>query len=239
MRHGHDVNEAMAQLRPDCEVGGRCVVPASPQARQAWQGKVVAELRRRGVCAGQHALDTDEIAVSSSDRAPREGWHIYVGPEAGPGTVLWSPQAARGAYAAPGTATPPPAAGACPPPKPSKPGQNGGLGRIGLKKHGAWLDATPQVYAGSPSEVPPGETYCVKSGYGMALWCPFRPEGHPDRQACELEGLGGSYRWESFPAWLSPIVKPDNPAQASCPGCERLRVCSALGEVCSEWVEAP
>jgi len=100
---GAEVNAAMHALRPDCDVGGRCVLP---EGRLAWQALVVQELRRRGICAGQHAPDTDEIAVATSATAPREGGHIYAGPADGPGTVVWFPQASRPAYAAPAVEPP-------------------------------------------------------------------------------------------------------------------------------------
>lgn len=224
---GATVNAVMAVLRPDCEVGGRCVLT---EGRQEWQAKVEARLRAAGLCAGQHEAGTDEMAVARALDTPWEGWHVYAGPDTGPGTVVWSPQAARGAYAAPG---PPPTM--CPDPRPDR---SPGKLKILAKQHLKWIDATPQTVGTCD--------YCLAIGLGWygepggtpRCGCAMRPEGNPDRVACELYALHGGYVWEVRPAG-EVVINADNPAQASCIGCAQLRVCSADGSVCSDWIDAP
>lgn len=237
---GAEVNAAMATLRPDCPVGGRCVLEES---RQAWQARVIAELRRRGVCAGQHAPDTDEIAAATSTTAPREGWHVYVGPEDGPGTVLWSPQAARPAYAAAPAVPPPPASppgGSCPaPPCPARVWTEAtlpdGWGRDMIGKPRwewschesgrAWADCTPVVVRNEP--------YCASIGMSpMAdgsprAACPMRPDGHLEREAVEWWLVGA-------PVPDGPDCDPPGrPAYAVPRGSGACRLCDASKTVCS------
>ena len=228
---GPEINAAMAALRPDCDPGGRCVLEES---RQSWQARVIAELRRRGLCAGQHEPSTDEIAAATSATSPREGWHVYAGPWDGPGTVVWSPQAARLAYAAPSSPPPPtsPPGDACPLPHPDR-------SRLYLEaKIGRqWIDATVQTVGTLD--------YCTEIGMSpmdsgaLRASCPMRSEcpGYQceQRQACELYAMGGAYDWQTTPPGLV-IHHPDNPALAQCRDCEAIRVCAADGAVCSEWV---
>ena len=136
---GAEVNAAMTALRPDCEPGSRCVLA---EGRQAWQALVIAELRRRGRCAGQHTPTTDEIAAATSVTAPREGWHVYAGAAGGPGTVVWSPGASMPTYAAPEAPTPPepPPVAGCPAPVTPK------VVRWGLTYRNRWWDCTPNFY---------------------------------------------------------------------------------------------
>lgn len=58
------------------------------------------------------------------------------------------------------------------------------IGRVNVKVHsGALLDATPLVG--------PDTAYCAAIGYtdGRAF-CPVRPDGHPEREACEALRVG-------------------------------------------------
>ena len=179
---GAEVNAAMHAIRPDCDVGGRCVLT---EGRLAWQALVIGELRRRGICAGQHAPSTDEIAVATSVTAPREGGHIYAGPADGPGTVVWFPQATRPAWAAPDSPPPPPAPG-CGPPAPP-PLHSFVVHRQSCRDGWECYDSTPHVE---------GAAYCAAVGYSRNP-CPVRREGSADRLACERAVLGGP-----APVWV-------------------------------------
>jgi hypothetical protein len=225
---GGEVNAAMA-ARSGCEPGSRCVVP---ETRQEWQAKVVAEIKRRGLCAGQHSPTTDEIAAATSVTAPREGWHIYAGPWAGPGTVVWAPGAARPAYEAPGgppPIDPPPVAG-CPAPAVPK------VAMWGLTYRNRWWDCTPKFSNGDSATWTgqPVTRYCAAIGMPDRLYCPARPEGNPDRRDCEGVGIGGYAA--AVPLWRCEVgqaeVNESNPFQARCaPGW--VEVCATDGTNCT------
>jgi hypothetical protein len=95
---------------------------------------------------------------------------------------------------------------------------------------GRWTDATPLVH---------GCAYCAEIGLGTMPGseiprcdCPVRPEGHPDRVACEVEATRG-------PAWSCPlggtlVLREGNPLQARCDGGLVVRVCDGRGAVCAE-----
>lgn len=222
---GAEVNAAMTALRPDCEPGSRCVLP---EGRQAWQARVVAELRRRGRCAGQHEPTTDEIAAATTATAPREGWHIFAGPDGGPGTVVWSPGASRPTYAAPDAPPAPPAAGCSPPAVPK-------VDRWGLAYRNRWWDSTPLFYGRATATWTgvPVTGYCEAIGIPDRLHCPARQEGDPERRACEGYGIGGYAT--AVPLWRcengQPEVNPEQPFQARCDA-GWIQVCSADGAVC-------
>lgn len=188
--HGPAVNAAILAVY-GCD-GGRCVVE---DGRQVAQAKIIAQLRRQGLCAGQHEPGvTDEIAVSASTTGVRESYHVYAGPLEGPGTLVLSPQSVRPAYAAPGsnpgpTPTPPPTpppAGACGVPTPP-PLNSFVVHRRGCRDGFECYDSTPLVE---------GAAYCASIGYGRNP-CPVRMEGSDDRLACEQQVLGGP-----APAWV-------------------------------------
>ena len=224
---GAEVNAAMTALRPDCDPGSRCVLA---EGRQAWQARVIAELRRRGRCAGQHTPTTDEIAAATSVTAPREGWHVYAGPDSGPGTVVWSPGASMPTYAAPDA--PPPTAGCSPPAVPK-------VDRWGLAYRNRWWDSTPLFYGRATATWTgvPVSGYCEAIGMPDRLHCPARQEGDPERRACEGYGIGGYAA--AVPLWRcehgQPEVNPAQPFQARCdPG--YIEVCSTDGAVCAREV---
>jgi hypothetical protein len=218
----------MAALIRGCDVGGRCVLSVG---RQAWQRQVAAALRSAGLCAGQHNPGTDEIAVAVTSTSAWEGWHVYAGPEGGPGTVVWSPQAARGAYAAPASPEPP---GGCPDPRPDLTPTKL---TIGAKQHNRWVDATIQAQRSCD--------YCTAIGMGSyddgvpRCGCPMRPEGDPERPPCEMYAARGWTVWETDPPGVEVIHNGGNPWQATCTTCARLRVCTADRAVCSGWVDKP
>lgn len=109
---GEAVNQALVGLT-SCSVGSTCLL--GDRTQQEIQAGVEAELRAQGLCAGQHAVGTDEIAVAHSCSEPWEGFHIFAGDDSdGPvpqggrrRTVVWYPASYRGAWQAP--------AGACGP----------------------------------------------------------------------------------------------------------------------------
>ena len=237
---GGAVNVAMSTLKPACEPGSRCVIT---DTRQGWQARVIAELRRMGRCAGQHSPTTDEIAVSTGIAQPREGWHVYAGPDSGPGTVVWSPGAARPTYAAPGEPIPPPdppPAGACSDPWPPKVGKWGGP-----KAHQRTNDSTPKFYnraaARWDGRVVTG--YCDAAGFSGLLWCPARSECPgpkcTERGPCEELGVSGHYGGK--PLWRSDgtVELSGNAYQATCSGCTWLEVCAADGTACSRCAISP
>jgi hypothetical protein len=228
---GDEVNAAMTALRPECPVGSRCLLT---EGRQAWQAKVVAELRRRGVCAGQHNPGTDEIAVASSPTAPREGWHVYAGAEDGPGTVVWSPGAARLAWSAPVTApdlppVPDPPATTCP--APPCPDRAKGRWKIKTKLH------SPKIVDNTAVTVDQ-EPFCRATGMSpmadgtLRAGCPMRPDGHPERSAVEAWVTGGTKLEARNGATCTPVL--GNPFQfyRAGGGC---RLCSADGLTCGGW----
>ena len=91
------------------------------------------------------------------------------------------------------TPTPAPGPTPTPAPTPTPPGANGcgdplppPIARMGAKIHirgpnKYTLDVTPQVHDGA---------YCDKVGFVGRLDCPVRPEGAPDRLACEIYAIG-------------------------------------------------
>lgn len=268
------LNAAMLALKPECGyAGGTCLL--GNETQQQWQARVEAKLLELGVSAGQHEATTDEIAMAESCEAPVwHGYHIFVGdtsdgpvpPGGARRTVLWAPQAYRGAWYRPSTpgpqptvtpTTPPQPAPGCSAPQPAEPGQDGGLGKIAAKPHTSLrftgvcgtkgdvlrlVDSTPQIYAG---KVQPN--YCAKIGSfavpGVGnLWCPARLEGNAERPACEgwaLRAKGSTT--PSRIVWVSNgcvAVNPDNSFQAACVGAGCwLQACNADRSVCSEKVQ--
>ena len=220
---GSEVNAAMTALT-GCDPGSRCVLA---EGRQAWQARVIAELRRRGRCAGQHTPTTDEIAAATSATAPREGWHVYAGPDSGPGTVVWSPGASMPTYAAPDA--PPPTAGCSPPAVPK-------VDRWGLAYRNRWWDSTPLFYGRDTATWTgqPVTGYCEAIGMPDRLHCPARQEGDPERRACEGYGIGGYAA--AVPLWRcengQPEVNPSQPFQARC-NAGWIEACSTDGIVCT------
>lgn len=205
--------------------GGRCVVQ---DGRQVAQRKIIDQLKRQGVCAGQHEPGvTDEIAVSTSATAVRESYHVYAGPFEGPGTLVLSPQAIRPAYAAPSSTPPPspPPAGACGDPLPP-PLHSFVVHRRGCRDGFECYDSTPLVE---------GAVYCASLGYARNP-CPVRKEGAEDRLACEQQVLLGpapKWLWTGKP--MDGWVNDSNPfgfdVREGAVG--SLKVCRADGQVCT------
>jgi hypothetical protein len=156
--------------------------------------------------------------------------------------------------------TPTPTPGALPPddePIPVNPGggdtASGGCGepeppavsRINVKVQGrqsdrVLLDATPLVG--------PNGAYCRKIGFTDGRsYCPVRPEGHPEREACEAAGVGrAADTGRAGPTWsasgkrcsgpdggASCLNHPQNQYLAYAYGAGVFRACAA-GGVCGE-----
>jgi len=232
----------MKTLMPNCQVGGTCLLGNITQ--QGWQRVVNEELRRQGLCAGQHTPATDEIAVAAQAKDNWQGFHIFAGDTSNgpvpPGgarrTVLWSPQAYRGAWIPPDvTPTPPPTTTGCTDPVTPK------VDKWNLKPHNKWIDATPQFY-NRETERWDGTTitgYCDAAKFVDRLHCPARSEcpGYKceEREACEQIGIGG--KPHSKPLWRceqgTAEVNPENPLQAACAGGGWIEVCRSDGTGCT------
>lgn len=134
----------------------------------------------------------EDPGPSEPDPLPESPGAVAPAPPAGgSGPVLGSPSTAPAPEptpetdpgAPPDTATPPPPdASGCGEPYPPD------LSRIGINIHqrgpNSWtLDATPLVG--------PAAEYCAEIGFtdGRSI-CPVRPEGHPERVACETLMVG-------------------------------------------------
>jgi hypothetical protein len=155
------------------------------------------------------------------------------------------------------TATPTPGTGADEEPFPAIPGGEGDVAascgepepppvsRINVKLHGqqsdrALLDATPLVG--------PDAGYCRQIGFTDGRsFCPVRPEGHPERQACEAARVGtATDTGRPGPTWSangrpcngpdggpSCLNHPGNQYLAYAYGAGRFRACAASG-ACGE-----
>lgn len=241
---GTYVNAAMKRLKPECEAGGDCLI--NEYTQQSWQAAVNAELRKAGFCAGQHTPSTDEIAVAVKASDPWQGFHIFVGddstavPPPSRRTVKWAPQAFSGSWLPPGAAGPP--ASTCPAPLPPRIWTAETLPRgwgedqigkprwmIACKPHGAVVDCTPKLPSHSCD-------YCASIGMGeiggtIRCDCPVRPDGHPDRVACEEYLAGGKLVLEARNGATCERTAPTmfRPNGGNC------RLCSPDKAVCGEW----
>lgn len=239
---GAQVNQAMKNLRPDCEVGGTCLL--GDMTQQEWQAKVEAELRRMGLCAGQHAPSTDELAVAVLGTDPWQGYHVFAGNDGSgpvpPGgarrTVKWAPQAFTGSWMPPSvtpTPTPPPVVGCSDPVTPK-------VDRWNLTPHNRWVDATPLFYNRETTRWDGTMItgYCDAAKFVNRLHCPARSEcpGYKceERSSCEALGVGGKPLWRC--AVGQPDVNPANPFQASCGGAW-IEACAVDGTGCTRLAQ--
>jgi len=119
----------------------------------------------------------------------------------------------------------------CPDPRP-----NANSMKFVLVKHNGIWDSTYTTVgqAGFCTEIGmccmPGTGPCGEPGCIPRAGCPIRPEGHPERHACEREFIG-SQKW-----WCNgqPIPSAANPAQAVCTG--TVRTCTEDGKACASAV---
>jgi hypothetical protein len=159
--------------------------------------------------------------------------------------------------------TPTPTPGAVPdeepfPASPSRPDDAGGVTsaacgapvppavtQVNVKVHG---QQTNRVLLDSTPLVGPNATYCRQIGFTDGrLFCPVRPEGHPERTACEAAGVGrAADTGRAGPTWsadgkrcdgpdggASCLNHPDNQFLVFAYGAGRFRACTASG-VCGE-----
>lgn len=250
---GDELNRAILAVY-GCE-GGRCVIT---DGRFVAQRKIVDQLKRQGLCSGQHSPGTgpddpgtDEIAIALTATSTRESYHVYAGPKEGPGTLVLSPQAAREAWAAPGGAPPPgpdpppPPVGGCGAPLPPKVWTAATLpdgwseAQIGTPRwliecvpHGNVVDCTAKV-------APQACDYCAAIGMGTMpdgvqprCGCPVRKEDSPERGPCEAFLTGGTKLEARNGATCS--FAHGNPFQFD-PSGGGCRLCSNDGTVCGGW----
>lgn len=191
-----------------CTEGSSCPLPHDNQ--QSWQAKVVAELRARGLCAGQHEEGiTDEIAVIPLGGSQCGRWEAYkvfacTPPRPGePSTLDTCPMVGRGKvrWAIPSESYTPgpecewlPAPTVCDSPTP------GPLGRWEVKVHVRGPNWT--TYDSTPL-VGPDADFCKAIGYTDGRWyCPPRTEGGAEAQAeigaCNALVVGDP---TNYPAW--------------------------------------
>jgi len=205
--------------------------------REPWGRAALASVLAVGVAAG--SCGGDAKTPTQPERLPNAAALIPAAPAPQP------------------TPTPTPGAEADVEPLPAVPGGGdaGSCGepvpppvsQINVKLHGqqsdrALLDATPLVG--------PDGGYCRRIGFTDGRsFCPVRPEGHPERQACEAARVGqASDTGRPGPTWSAngrPCSGPDGGAScANHPGNQylayaygagRFRACAASG-VCGEIV---
>lgn len=248
---GAQVNAAMHTLRPDCEIGGTCLLGDTTQ--QEWQAAVEAKLREAGLCAGQHAPYTDEIAVAAKAGDAWLGYHVFAGND-GPGpvplggvrrTVKWSPEAYTGAWLPPGAPAPgpspstPPAT--CSDPLPLRAFPDGSAAwQIKSHPHVPQyvIDCTPMTYKQL--------SFCEAIGQSPMAdgtprdACPFGWD-LTDARSCKENWISGGYHLEAQNGARCEMTdldgdgKPDNPLwfNANNGNC---RLCSnSIPKVCSSW----
>ena len=159
--------------------------------------------------------------------------------------------------------TPTPTPGAVPdedpvPASPGRPADAGGgtsagcgepappaVTQINVSVHGRQAD---RVVLDSTPLVGPSAAYCRQIGFTDGrLYCPVRPEGHPERLACEAARVGrAADTGRVGPTWsangkrcngadgaASCLNHPDNQFLAFAYGAGRFRACAASG-VCGE-----
>jgi len=178
----------------------RCVV-AQPMG--AFLAAVVAELRAGGRCAGIQS-GADEVAVLLAP-GKAQGFHVFAcGPTCARGTVAWAPGSVRDVWSSGG---PPPVT---PPATCTEPTPDATLFKLDVRWNSArtvaWVDATPKANA---------REWCEEHFGPAGPWpnqnnrvvCPSRPEGHPERKACDEK--------HGRPIWLvEGQVAPSDPGDS-------------------------
>jgi hypothetical protein len=196
------------------------------------------------------------LAASVVASSCGEGATAPVGPEPLPNAAALIPSAP-----AP-QPTPTPTTGAVPDeePLPASPGGPGdansvvsacgepappAVSRVNVTVHGRPAD---RAVLNSTPLVGPDAAYCRQIGFTDGrLFCPVRPEGHPERLACETARVGhAADTGRAGPTWsangkrcdgadggASCLNHPDNQFLAFAYGVGRFRACAASG-VCGE-----
>jgi hypothetical protein len=102
--------------------------------------------------------------------------------------------------------------------------------KLGSSAHGKWIDTTANVIRNQP--------YCEAIGMGThggqsRAACPVRPEGHPDRVACERYLAEGD--WTLFAkGGATCMANPENSAQFY-PNNGNCQLCNPARTVCTAW----
>jgi hypothetical protein len=128
------------------------------------------------------------------------------------------------------------AAPSCPAPLPPRVAGDGITPAWKLKCHphqpAGTIDCTPTTIAQEP--------FCRHIGMSpmadgtLRAGCPVRPDGHPDRPACEDFISGGGFRLEARGGAVCEH-RDGNPLQFMVPQAGSCRLCSVDGTVCSDW----
>ncbi len=150
--------------------------------KEAYLDGVVEELRKMGLCAQRSEYDYELVQVKQ-DNELSEDYDIYLsGGYIRRGGATYRESCTPAKFPLPRPADAPPQGSGCGRPFPPP------ISRFNVKVHfqsgDYWtLNSTPMV--GHDVE------YCARIGYtdGRSL-CPVRPEGHPERLACEEWAVG-------------------------------------------------
>jgi len=92
------------------------------------------------------------------------------------------------------------------------------------------FDATPKIY---------NAERCTEVGYPGRLTCPVVPEGHPEREACEVKLMGGpSPVWEMRNGTGDLRIELDGGWMGRLygSGSGEIRACYPNGNACSAWL---
>lgn len=250
-------------VEPPCPVGEPDLVAVSPTPPLLLQGLVATEISAMGDTTGADpkvTLDRLAARLRAPGRCVISGieavfvqrsdglWEEYHAVYFGSGALIPGGKP-MGVHRSDSTAPPPPpSASACPAPVPPPlwtaetlpPGWSGDLvgqprWTLKCKEHGPRIaDCTPVF-----QDVWNGEA----CGYCMAVMgpearnrctCPMRPDGHPDRVACEIS-ISGGFVLESRNGAQCAIAN-DNPFQFELSG-GNCRLCSkGTPKVCGAWL---
>lgn len=218
--------DAIVASRTGCAVNSDCHL--GDQDPQYYLGLMVGWFQEGDaqgkLCAGQHRTgETDEVSVSSTCTGTWENYH-YVN-YGSPRKVSWSGGGARSGWMIPHsyvcggptpvptpTPTPPPTSGCSSVPTPIA---NTGVIHCSVKPakpSETWCDWTPKVN---------NRDFCAQWGQPQAMVvCPLRPEGHPERTACDYE--------YGMPMWSAATPAEGDPFHATSGRGIQVGVCVEL-----------
>jgi hypothetical protein len=232
----------------DCmnEVGDPCGTPFMEGI-----AKLGACLRGRGYQAGPSA-DALAVLVPGSMSSEHQGgiWEEWHATHSRTGCWANGPGAYKNVWPLNGPAPPcggstptePPPAPPEEPEEPEDPSACGSptpppLSKFRCGPHNAGYDCTPLVYS-------QGGAFCKEIGMlnpdnvTGRLFCPPRPEGHPEREACEAQIVGGEPVWHFPDGWDCHSGWLGNPYLAICSGTTRppwFEACNADETICNRF----
>ncbi len=157
---------------------------------------IVGELRKMGLCAGRSNTDYEIIQVKNSNDFS-EDYDVYTSDGFMRRGGAYRTTCTPASFPVARDPNAPPQGSGCGVPYPPP------VSRFALKVHFKGpeydtLDSTPRVG--------PDVQYCAAIGYtdGRSL-CPVRPEGHPEREACEEWAVGRAKdTGRPGPTWTNP-----------------------------------